>query len=89
MTLDREDRLEVVKEFSDVANNVGATEVQIGLLSKRIEYLSQHLTNAPKDNHSRRGLVRLVAKRRKLLNYMKRTKPGQYGDLIKKIGLRK
>ncbi len=89
MPLDREDKLEVVKEYSDVITNVGATEVQIGLLSKRIDYLSEHLKNAPKDNHSRKGLVRLVAKRRKLLNYMKRSKPGQYGDLIKKLGLRK
>jgi len=89
MPLDREDKLEVVKEYSDVITNVGASEVQIGLLSTRIVYLSEHMKNAPKDNHSRRGLVRLVAKRRKLLNYMKRTKPEQYGDLIKKIGLRK
>lgn len=89
MPLDREDKLEVVKEYSDVITNVGATEVQIGLLSKRIEYLSKHMQIAPKDNHSRKGLVRLVAKRRKLLNYMKRTKPAQYGDLIKKLGLRK
>lgn len=89
MPLDREDKLEVVKEYSDVITNVGATEVQIGLLSKRIDYLSKHMENAPKDNHSRKGLVRLVAKRRKLLNYMKRTKPEQYGALINKIGLRK
>ena len=89
MPLDREDKLEVVKQYSDVVTNVGATEVQIGLLSKRIEYLSQHMENAPKDNHSRKGLVRLVAKRRKLLNYMKRTKPSQYGELISKLGLRK
>jgi len=89
MPLDREDKLEVVKEYSDVITNVGATEVQIGLLSKRIDYLSEHMKNASKDNHSRRGLVRLVAKRRKLLNYMKRSKPEQYNDLIKKIGLRK
>ena len=89
MPLDRDDKLEVVKEFSDVVTNVGATEVQIGLLSKRIDYLSDHMEKAPKDHHSRKGLVRLVAKRRKLLNYLKRTKPDLYGDLIKKIGLRK
>lgn len=89
MPLDKEDKLEVVKEYSDVVSNVGATEVQIGLLSKRIEYLSKHMENAPKDHHSRKGLVRLVAKRRKLLNYMKRIKPNRYGDLIKKLGLRK
>ena len=89
MALDREDKLEVIREYSDSEKNVGATEVQIGLLSKRIEYLSTHMESTPKDNHSRRGLVRLVAKRRKLLNYLKRTKPEKYGDLITKIGLRK
>ncbi|MGI9553747.1 MAG: 30S ribosomal protein S15 [Thermodesulfobacteriota bacterium] len=89
MSLDRADKLEVIKEFSDSEKNVGTTVVQIGLLSKRIENLSVHMEKTPKDNHSRRGLVRLVAKRRKLLNYLKRTKPEKYGDLISKIGLRK
>ena len=89
MSLDRDDKLEVIKEYSDSEKNVGSTEVQIGLLSKRIENLSTHMDNTPKDNHSRRGLVRLVAKRRKLLNYLKRTKPELYGDIIGKLGLRK
>ena len=89
MSLDRDDKLEVIKEYSDSEKNVGSTEVQIGLLSKKIENLSAHMNNTPKDNHSRRGLVRLVAKRRKLLNYLKRTKPEKYGDLITKLGLRK
>jgi len=89
MSLDREDKLEVIKEYSDSEKNVGSTEVQIGLLSKRIDNLSIHMDNTPKDNHSRRGLVRLVAKRRKLLNYLKKTKPEKYSDIIGKLGLRK
>ena len=89
MSLDRDDKLEVIKEYSDSEKNVGSTEVQIGLLSKKIDNLSEHMNNTPKDHHSRRGLVRLVAKRRKLLNYLKRTKPEKYGDLINKLGLRK
>ena len=89
MPLDATDKLNVIREYSKSEKNVGSTEVQIGLLSKRISNLSIHTNNTPKDHHSRRGLVRLVAKRRKLLNYLKRDNPKNYFNLIKKLGLRK
>ena len=89
MPLDRDDKLEIINEYTGSEKNAGSTEAQIGLLSKRIDYLSTHMENAPKDNHSRKGLVRLVAKRRKLLNYLKRVKPDKYSGLITKLGLRK
>ncbi len=89
MPLDREDKLEVIREYSDSEKNVGSTEVQIALLSKLIDNLSVHMNNTPHDNHSRRGLVKYVAKRRKLLNYLKREKPQKYGDLIQKLGMRR
>ena len=89
MSLDREEKLEIIKEFGNDVNNVGLPEVQVGLLSKRIEQLSTHMEEAPKDHHSRRGLVKLVAKRRKLLNYIKRVRPETYGELTKRLGLRK
>ena len=89
MPLDREDKLEIINEFSSSESNVGSTEVQIGLLSKRIDYLSTHMESSSKDKHSRKGLVRLVAKRRKLLNYLKRVNPDEYVQLITKLGLRK
>ena len=89
MALDREDKLKVIDEFKKHPKDVGSPEVQIGVLSKRIEQLATHLENAPKDNHSRKGLVSLVAKRRKLLNYVKRVRPNDYGELISKLGLRR
>ena len=89
MSLDREDKLEVIKEYSSSEKNFGSSEVQIALLSKTIDKLSVHMNSTPKDNHSRRGLVRLVAKRRKLLNYLKRKEPEKYSDLIQKLGLRR
>lgn len=89
MALDSEDKAQVISEFQKHPQDVGSAEVQVGILSKRIEQLSSHMENAPKDNHSRKGLVSLVAKRRKLLNYIKRVKPGEYGELITRLGLRR
>lgn len=89
MALDSEDKLKVIKEYQKHGNDVGSPEVQIGILSERIKDLSVHMEKAPKDNHSRKGLVSLVAKRRKLLNYVKRVRPDEYGELISKLGLRR
>ncbi|NIP31584.1 MAG: 30S ribosomal protein S15 [Candidatus Dadabacteria bacterium] len=89
MALDREDKAKVINEFRKHEKDVGSPEVQIGILSKRIEDLSAHMEKAPKDNHSRRGLVLLVAKRRRLLNYVKRVRPSEYGELISRLGLRR
>ncbi len=78
----------VIDEFASKPGDVGSSAVQIGILSKRIEQISAHTEKMKKDVHSRRGLVRLVAKRRKLLNYMKNNTPEKYAEIIKALGLR-
>ncbi len=89
MSVGKEEKTEIINEFHINDKDVGSPEVQVALLSRRIQDLSEHMANAPKDFHSRRGLVLMVAKRRKLLNYIKRKRPEKYQDIIKKLGLRK
>ncbi|WP_462137922.1 30S ribosomal protein S15 [Candidatus Mycalebacterium sp.] len=88
MTLDKDEKQKVIAEFAEKPGDVGSSTVQIGILSKRIEQISAHTNKMKKDLHSRRGLVRLVAKRRKLLNYLKSSDPRKYAELINKLGLR-
>ena len=89
MPLFKEDKLQIFNDFRINDKDVGSPEVQIGLLSKRIENVALHIEKAPKDNHSRRGLISMVAKRRKLLNYIKKKRPEKYPELLNKVGLRK
>lgn len=89
MALDKEEKSQIISEYALHQKDVGSPEVQVAVLSRRINDLSQHMGRAPKDFHSRKGLVSLVAKRRRLLNYIKRNKPETYPDLIQKLGLRK
>ena len=89
MSITAERKQELLKEFGDGGKNTGAPEVQIALLSERIKNLTDHLQTHGKDFHSRRGLLRLVSRRRKLLDYLKRTDPGKYRTLIERLGLRK
>lgn len=89
MVLEKEGKLSVINEFGLHGKDVGSSEVQIALLTSRINGLSSHLQSASKDLSSRRGLVALVAKRRKLLNYLKKKQPEKYQALIEKLGLRK
>lgn len=89
MSLDKDLKKEVIEEYRVNENDVGSPEVQIGLLSQRIKQLAAHLEKAPGDNHSRKGLVSMVAKRRKLLNYIKNNRPEEYLALTQKLGLRK
>lgn len=89
MALEKEDENQVTNELRLHDSDVGSCEVQASLLTNRINSLSTHLQSAPKDVSTRRGLVSLVAKRRKLLNYLKRVKPDKYQNLIEKLGLRK
>lgn len=70
-------------------NDTGSPEVQVALLSRRIEYLTEHFKTHKKDHHSRRGLLKLVGKRRRLLDYLKRSDTGRYQDLIARLGIRK
>lgn len=89
MSLEKEEKTQIINDFALHQKDVGSPEVQVAILTRRIKDLSLHTEKSPKDNHSRRGLVSLVAKRRRLLNYIKKNKPEIYPDLIQKLGLRK
>lgn len=80
---------ELIKEYNVHDKDTGSPEVQIALLSTRIEYLSQHLTLHKKDHHSRRGLLRMVGRRRKLLDYLKSKDAERYRQLIQRLGIRR
>tara|TARA_B100001029_G_C15000323_1_gene417653 strand:+ start:26 stop:289 length:264 start_codon:yes stop_codon:yes gene_type:complete len=83
------EKKEIIKEFGNKDTNTGSTEVQVALLTKRINQLSEHFKKNKKDHHSRRGLLGMINNRRKLLKYLKgKDEPG-YSSLIKKLGLRK
>jgi len=87
ITLERKDAL--IKEHARTEGDTGSPEVQVALLTERINNLTEHFKTHAKDNHSRRGLLMLVNKRRSLLDYLKRKDEGRYNDLIARLGLRK
>lgn len=89
MTLKAEQKAGVMKDFQTGKNDTGSPEVQVALLSARINDLSSHFQTHKKDNHSRMGLLRMVSKRRKLLDYLKCTDNKRYASLVEKLGLRK
>jgi small subunit ribosomal protein S15 len=82
-------KAEVVKKFSRGPRDTGSPEVQIALLSERINYLTEHFRVHAKDHHSRRGLLMLVGQRRRLLDYLKGTNVERYRALIQELGIRK
>ena len=84
----KEEKVEIIKKYGQNENDSGRSEVQIALLTKRINDLTNHFDNHKKDHHSRRGLIRMVNRRRKLLDYLKRKNADRYRDLITKLGLR-
>lgn len=87
--LTTETKATIVKDFQQSSNDTGSSEVQVALLSANISSLTEHLKVHKKDFHSRRGLVKMVNKRRKLLDYLKRTSHSRYVNLIERLGLRK
>ena len=87
ITQERKDAL--VKEHARAAGDTGSPEVQVAILTERIQNLTEHFKSHAKDNHSRRGLLMLVNKRRSLLDYLKKKDEGRYTALIAKLGLRK
>jgi small subunit ribosomal protein S15 len=89
MTLKAEQKAAVMKDFQTGKNDTGSPEVQVALLSARINDLSGHFQTHSKDNHSRMGLLRMVSKRRKLLDYLKKTDAKRYATVVEKLGLRK
>jgi len=80
---------ELLAQYQLHASDTGSPEVQIALLSARIEYLTEHFKVHTKDHHSRRGLLKLVGQRRRLLDYLKRSEFGRYKSLIDRLGIRK
>ena len=89
MPLTKERTLEVVKEYGTNEKDSGNTEVQVALLTERINSITGHLKGFPKDHHSRHGLLKLVGKRRSLLNYLQAQDIEKYRELIKKLNIRK
>ncbi|MGC9312167.1 MAG: 30S ribosomal protein S15 [Sediminispirochaetaceae bacterium] len=87
--LAKEKKQEIIKEFGKDANDSGSTEVQIALLTARIEELTEHLRTFKKDHSSRRGLLKLVGHRRNLLKYLKKEDLESYRAILKKLNLRK
>jgi small subunit ribosomal protein S15 len=89
MTLTQERKRELIDRFGESAADTGKAEVQIALLTARINDLTQHLRVHSKDHHSRRGLLMLVGRRRRFLNYLQRTDLERYRTLVRELGLRK
>ena len=89
MTTTPERKAALIKEFATTPNDSGSPEVQVALLTERITYLTEHFKGHKKDNHSRRGLLRMVANRRSLLDYLKSKDEGRYQALIKRLEIRR
>jgi len=82
-------KAEVIKQYAKKPGDTGSPEVQVAILSERINNLTEHFKSHVKDNHSRRGLLKLVGQRRTLLDYLRRTNEKSYKDLIDKLGIRR
>jgi small subunit ribosomal protein S15 len=89
MSITAERKQEVIKEHARAKDDTGSPEVQIAILTSRIQTLTEHFKSHAKDNHSRRGLLMMVNKRRSLLDYLRKEDSQRYTDLIAKLGLRK
>lgn len=89
MSITAEKKQEVIKEYATKKDDTGSPEVQVAILTNRINELSQHMQTHKKDLHSRRGLLAMVAKRRKLLDYLKKKDEARYQDLIKRLNIRR
>lgn len=83
------EKTKIIKAFKTHDTDTGSSEIQVALITDEIGQLSEHLKKHTKDNHSRRGLLRMVSKRKKLLDYLKQTDEKRYDTVIKKLGLRK
>ena len=89
VNMTKERKQEVINSYKREENDTGSPEVQIALLTERINELTEHLKVHKKDNHSRRGLLKMVGKRRNLLNYLSRKDVNRYREIVEKLGLRK
>jgi small subunit ribosomal protein S15 len=82
-------KAEVIRSYAKKSGDTGSPEVQVALLSERINNLTEHFKSHVKDNHSRRGLLKLVSQRRQILDYLNRTNEGRYKELIERLGIRR
>lgn len=89
MSITAEAKTALIKDYATAANDTGSPEVQIAILTTRINALTEHFKSHVKDNHSRRGLLRLVAQRRKLLDYVKRKDVKRYQSLLERLNIRR
>jgi small subunit ribosomal protein S15 len=89
MSITLERKAALIKEYDTGEGDTGSPEVQVAILSERISNLTEHFKTHAKDNHSRRGLLKLVSQRRRLLDYVKDRDTARYQDLIKRLGLRR
>ena len=87
--ISKEEKAAIIAQFARAEGDTGSPEVQIALLTERINELTEHLKVHVKDNHSRRGLLKMVGKRRNLLNYLAKKDVQRYRDIVEKLGLRK
>lgn len=89
MSLTVNDKKRIIEKYKRIKGDTGSPEIQIALLTERIKKLTEHLKKHKHDNHSRRGLIALVGKRRRLLNYLMKKSPERYKNIIKKLNLAK
>jgi small subunit ribosomal protein S15 len=89
VALTKDKKVALIGEYKTHPSDTGSPEVQVALLSDRINYLTEHFKSHAKDHHSRRGLLKLVGQRRRLLDYLKSKDLDRYADLIKRLGIRK
>ena len=89
MSITAEEKQKLMKEYATKEGDTGSPEVQVAVLTSRIATLTEHFKTHKKDNHSRRGLLMMVAQRRKLLDYVKRKDEKRYQDLIQRLGIRR
>jgi len=89
MSIEAARKAELIKKFAQNDGDTGSPEVQVAILSERISNLTEHFKGHKKDNHSRRGLLKMVSQRRRLLDYVKRTDESRYKKLIEELGLRR
>ena len=89
MAFPKERKSEIIDSYRTHDSDTGSPEVQVAILSERIRYLTDHFKTHAKDHHSRRGLLKLVGQRRRLLDYLKGKDTSRYADLIKRLGIRK
>ena len=89
MSLSTARKAELIKTYAVKSGDTGSPEVQVALLSERINTLTDHFKTHIKDNHSRRGLLKLVSQRRQILDYLHRTNEGRYKELIERLGIRR